>query len=297
MEESSNTRYDILEIPNMMQRTHIRFESSDSSDSSSESSGWSSDSSVTEEEHILLDYGDAVESEPEDEPTEPTTESVESNGRIYPTVYKTMLLKDTRLRQIRENRDAFAKIIINNATFFTDPNYDEIEVFYDIQKHKENCENPTIQFEYLLPRINTDHTFGKTYTKKDRFYPYVNIMNMRDDTTFCKQMDAFANSFYSLETLQHFAMYACADFRNIMKSYNKQFKTLSYWMRIPTFTMTYKEGLEVDRMITMNQHIERKQFHDSTSFHARDHTLFSELLRSIRSEPVGKWWYEDEINM
>jgi len=107
-------------------------------------------------------------------------------------------------------------------------------------------------------------------------------------------MDAFANPFYSLETLQQFAMYACADFRNIMKSYNKQFKTLSYWMRIPNFTMTYNEGLEVDRMITMNQ---TKQPHDSTSFHAREHTLFRQLLRSILTEPVGKWWYKDEINM
>lgn len=250
-----------------------------------------SDSSDSETEHVI-DYGEMSDDEEEEDQHTKNPDKPETIHTDKPQLTTSM---ETSLatRRMRENRYGFAKILANNTTSFTDPNYDEIEVFYDIGKNGKQ-----IQFEYLLPRINeteyrkNGESFGIPISKNDTFYVYVNIMNMEDDIPFDQEIDMFVHSNYSLKVIQEFAVYACNDQFNIMKSSNAKFGTVSYWMRIPTYLMTLRNAFTLDKVIQYNMDTGARE---ATSFKESQHGLFSVLLDYIRVDPMGKAWYDEEV--
>lgn len=295
------------------QRKHIHFETSDE-DPEPELDMYQDDHSVSTEESEWLPETDATDTETETEKDgdahqdvedvhEYESETIENRmeGKVYPypNIDTSNPMKIASHHQTYKNRRAFVDILVENTTPFVDLHYNELEVMYSLPTPNENTTRQ-IYFEYLLPCLSSaqyEKSYGiRAYGPHDLFYTYVNVMNMDASLPVKEHADMFVDSFYSLRTIQAFAVYACKDPRNFMISTNPKYDTQSYWMRIPYYAMTCSDAMALNRFIVR----QTQQFGRDERFvyntHDRTHKVFSPLLENLKKSTIGKLWYADELN-
>lgn len=210
---------------------------------------------------------------------------------IYPSTVKWSERETTHRRQ-------FASILIENATPCVLDAYEEIEIMRMVPTpygHKK------MFIECMVPRLaQHPRVLGITDTDTPVFAVYVNIMNISRGSCFSEHVEQVKTSFYSLSTLQQFALYSCDNEHNMIctKKIYPQYATqyTSYWVRIPDAFMSYSQAFTLHKKIVANATNEtRPRTNDPCSFWYTDEpALFDIFMKPLASAPLFRTWHVEE---